>query len=229
MPADLKLSVVMPAYNEELNISEAMQEVQSGLPSCIKDYEFLIVDDGSNDKTADIVREIAAGDRRVKLIVHDINRGYGAALTTGFRSAGGTWILFLDADRQISIDELPAFLEAALKHDMVIGFRAGRCDSLARRVLSRGYALLAAVALGVRVRDINCPFKLFRKSLVNELDLNSQGFLINAEFLYKAGRKGHHFKEMPVLFRDRQKGKSTVRFRHALQTLRELVRLLGAK
>ena len=224
--SDFRLSIVIPAYNEELNIGDAIQEVVTGLPSFISEYELLIVDDGSSDRTPEIVRRMSAENQRIKLISLGRNMGYGAALTTGFRNASGNWILFLDADGQIGTNELPAFFEASRGYDLIIGFRTGRCDSLIRRVLSKGYARLVAVTLGGRVRDINCPFKLFRKTFMDEVVLNSQGFLINAELLHKAGLKDEKIKEIPVRFRDRQKGKSTVRWRHFFETVRELLKLL---
>lgn len=222
----MRLSLVIPAYNEELSISDSVGEVLGGLQSYVREYELLVVDDGSTDRTGKMLRELAEKNRNVRIITHDRNRGYGAALRSGFQHARMEWVLFTDADRQISIAELPTFLEISSAHDLVIGYRTGRNDPITRRVLSRGYSCLIKGALGVAVRDINCPFKLFKRDLISGLSLSSNGFVINAELLYALGKRGVRPRELRVAFHDRLKGVSTVRFRHIVETLRELFLLL---
>ncbi|HWR73699.1 MAG TPA: glycosyltransferase family 2 protein [Nitrospirota bacterium] len=225
----MRLTVIIPAFNEELSIENAVREMVSSLPIYVQEYELLIVDDGSTDRTGELLRQLAAGSANVRIITHGQNFGYGAALRSGFQHARMEWILFADADRQISIAELPAFLDASREHDLIIGYRTGRNDSVMRRILSWGYGWLISTVLGVKVRDINCPFKLFKRDLLAAHDLSSRGFLINAELLYQLKIVGKQPRELEVAFHERQKGVSTVRSRHVIETLKELILLLRKK
>ncbi len=217
------LSIIVPAFNEELNIRAAVENIVDGLPSGVREYELIIVDDGSTDATCDIICGLAADNKRIKPVCHGRNRGKGAALRSGFALATMEWVFFTDADLQIDACELASFLPYAGEYDLVIGYRDARGDSALRRILSRGYALLVALLLGVRVRDLNCPFKMFRKDRVRELELGSQGFLIDTELLFKASRYGWKLKELPVKGHARSMGRSTVKVRHVGKAATELV------
>jgi glycosyltransferase involved in cell wall biosynthesis len=225
----ITLSIIVPAFNESDNLLDAIRMITAGIPAGVASYEIIIIDDGSRDSTPDIVRELTAADCRIHGISHDRNLGKGAALLTGFNAATMEWILFTDADLQIHIRELPPFLEHAARHDIIIGYRQGRRDSFVRVFSSSVFARIVKSALGLEVRDINCPFKLIRKSVLEKCTLRSKGFFIDTELLYRMLQNKARIKELGVACRPRQKGESTVRFRHVVETVRELIDLLGDK
>lgn len=219
------LSIIVPAYNEEENIESAARHIFAGIPTGVKEYELIIVDDGSNDRTGNIIRDLAIHDSHIKTIQHGSNTGKGAALVSGFKQAGMEWVLFTDADLQIDISELQLFLTYTSEYDVVIGHRTKRKDSIFRLFFSKCYCRLVSLLFGLYLLDINCPFKLFRRDLLARVELNSGGFFIDAELMYKINLTGAMIKEVGVDSRPRPKGKSTVRFRHVIETLRELLRL----
>ncbi|GAB4483856.1 MAG: hypothetical protein OHK006_06350 [Thermodesulfovibrionales bacterium] len=220
------LSVIMPAYNEAGNIEAAISEVVREVSLMVPAYEVIVVDDGSTDDTHAIVREIAQRHQEVTPLCHGSNKGKGAALATGIRNSRMDWILMIDADRQILPSDLDRFLPYAEDYDVIIAYRRSRADSLLRRLLSKGYGRLVSATLKVSAKDLNCPFKLFRKSLINPDDLLSRGFLIDAELLLRALWAGCRIKEVGVVARPRLSGRSSVRLRHVPETLRELRALL---
>lgn len=227
--SDLRLSIVVPAYNEIENLADAIREISSGIPTSVSDLEIIIIDDGSRDATADIIRGFAASDSKIHGIFHDRNRGKGAALSSGFRNASMEWVLFTDADLQIDISELEAFLPYTDNYDIIAGFREGRKDPLSRKFFSKIFSGIIRLTLGFGINDLNCPFKLIRKSFLDSCDLQSQGFFIDTELIYHAFRKQARIKELGVSCQPRLKGESTVRFRHVIETVRELFDLLGRR
>lgn len=226
---DLTLSIVVPAYNEKENLADAIREITTGIPASVSDHEIIIIDDGSRDATADIIRDFAASDSRIHGIFHDTNRGKGAALNSGFRKTRMEWVLFTDADLQIDISELEAFLPYTDRYDIISGFREGRRDPLSRKLFSKIYSGIIRLSLGFGIKDLNCPFKLIRKSFLDSCDLQSKGFFIDTELIYHASRRQARIKELGVSCQPRLKGQSTVRFRHVIETVRELFDLLGRR
>ena len=151
------MSLVFPAYNEEAGIRQAVVEACNALEELTVDYEILVVDDGSRDDTAAIVAELAALLPRVRLLRHESNRGYGAALRTGFAAARFERVAFTDADCQFHLADLGRLLPLSDRYPVAVGWRQGRQDSWRRRFLSRGYNLLTRALLGhARVRDCDC-------------------------------------------------------------------------
>lgn len=220
---DFTLSIVIPAYNEAENIEDAVAMITSALPASVNDYEIIIIDDGSKDSTGNIIRELASHNERIRVFCNEKNRGKGAALTSGFRYSRMEWLLFTDADLQINISELASFLPYTAEFDVIAGFRQRRKDPLSRRIFSKIYACIILLLLGIRIRDINCPFKLIRSSILKSLELHASGFFIDTEFMHIARQRNYRIKELPVACQPRQKGTSTVRFRHVLETVKELL------
>lgn len=225
----ITLSIVVPAYNESENLADAIGFIASGLPDSLLLHEIIIVDDGSKDDTAAVLNKVSAEYPNIHSIIHPANRGKGAALQSAIRIARMEWVLFMDADLQISIDELPVFLEQVAEYEIIIGTRKGRKDPFIRRILSSVFAGIIRFFIKLDVNDLNCPFKLIKKSFLDSCTLQSQGFLIDTEILYKASRMNLPIKEIAVSCQTRQKGISTVRFAHAIETLAELMRLLARK
>jgi glycosyltransferase involved in cell wall biosynthesis len=220
------LSVIIPAYNESENIQWAVAEALSALPPLVADYEIIVVDDGSVDSTADAVLENFR-NAGVHVVRHSVNSGKGSALRTGFQRARMDWILFVDADRQIHPTELASFLPHTERADIVIGYRMNRPEAFSRRFFSRCYSLLISVLLGINVKDINCPFKLMKKSIPDTLTLTANGFFIDAELMYQVRKKGYTVVEVGVKSHPRTKGSSTISFRHVTETLKELLKLFA--
>src|SRR5215212_4924394 len=158
------LSLVIPAFNEEAGIAAAIAEADDALARQAGDYEVLVVDDGSRDRTFAVASEAARGRPRVRVLRHDVNRGYGAALRTGFEAARCDRVAFTDADCQFDLNDLNKLVPLADDVPIVAGYRIDRKDPWRRRFLSRGYNLLARTFLGTRVRDCDCALKVFRKA-----------------------------------------------------------------
>ena len=170
MKADIKpdhfpyptfLSVCLPAYNENLNIEDTLEEACSILPEFVERFEVVVVDDGSTDGTADTVGRYAQGDARVRLVRHESNRGYGAAVATGLRAAQGDLVMFTDSDGQFNFLDLPQLLVRLRDHDVVIGYRFRRADSRLRLFNAWGWNWMIRLFLGVWVEDLDCASSCF--------------------------------------------------------------------
>jgi 4-amino-4-deoxy-L-arabinose transferase-like glycosyltransferase len=215
-----RLSLVLPAFNEEAGIRQAVAEADDALAHLTEDYEILVVDDGSHDATAAVVEVLTITRPHVRLLRHEKNRGYGAALRTGFEAARFERIAFTDADCQFHLDDLARLLPLTEPHPVVAGFREKRQDSWRRCLLSRGYNLLVRTLLGTRVRDCDCALKVFRREALKHLLPAANGFFVNTEMLTRARQLGYDVAEVGVRHRPRLRGQSTV-------SLREVPRVLG--
>jgi hypothetical protein len=192
------LSLVLPAHNEEDNLQAVTWTALETLPGLFRDCEIIIVDDGSTDATPRIVDRLAEEDDRVRVIHHPQNRGYGAALRSGFAAARGDRIMFMDADRQFDIRDVTRLAPYLDEHDVVAGYRLRRRDPLPRVILGASFNTLVKALFGVWVRDIDCGFKVFRADLLRSLDLQAPGALINTEILALARRRGATIVEVGV-------------------------------
>jgi glycosyltransferase involved in cell wall biosynthesis len=204
----LRVSMILPAYNEEENIEGAVVEAQSAADRLFADHEVVVVDDGSADRTAAIVRELGRDDERVRVISHGRNRGYGEALRTGFLASRLDHVFFTDADLQFDMNELERFVPYAGTVDVVAGYRLNRQDHLIRRLNAYGWNLLVRLLFYVPVRDIDCAFKLFKRSALDEIDIESVGAMVNTELMVKLGRKGASVVEIGVTHRPRNAGEA---------------------
>lgn len=205
-----RLSLVLPAYNEQAGIRQAVIEACTALSQLTSTYEMLIVDDGSCDGTAAIVAELAAERRQVRLLRHESNRGYGAALRTGFAAVRFERVAFTDADCQFHLADLGRLLPLSDRYPLVVGWRQKRQDSVRRRFLSCGYNLLTGALLGTRVHDCDCALKVFRRDVLPDLLPETNTFFVNAEMLTKARQLGLEVAEVGVRHRPRLHGKSKV-------------------
>lgn len=224
MTSSYRLSMILPAFNEEANIEQAMAEVTAVGERLCSEHEIIVVDDGSADRTAPLVRAAAARDPRVRLVQHDHNRGYGEALRTGFLASRLDLVFFTDADNQFDLDDLERFLPWIDKVDVVAGYRFKRQDALRRRFLAWAWNRLVRVVFYVPVRDIDCAFKLFRRYVFESLDLESVGAMVNTELMVKLGRSGAGVVEVGVTHRPRTAGAS--RGAHPRVILRAAVELV---
>ena len=220
------LSVFLPCYNEEANVRRVVGEATAFLPTVSDDFEVIVVDDGSGDRTGEIADELAAADPRVRAVHHEANRGYGAALRSGFRAATRELVFYTDGDGQFDIAELAKLLPLIERCDIVSGYRERRCDGVVRRLNAWLWGRLVQWMLGFRSRDVDSAFKLYRREIFDHIELQSTGALIDAEVLARAARAGYTLAEVPVTHRPRLAGKQTgANLRVIARAFRELWRL----
>lgn len=206
------ISVFFPAYNEEANVGGTIEKSVAILESLGCPYEVIIVDDGSKDRTAEIVREYAAKNPNVILEQHEKNRGYGGALQTGFQRCSKGLIFFSDCDLQFDLSELKLLIEKLQNDptlDAVIGYRIKRADPFIRKLNAFGWKMWARVLFGVKAKDIDCAFKLFKRKVIKNIRIESTGALINVEILAKIKRMGAKIAELGVHHYPRTAGTQT--------------------
>lgn len=218
-----RLSIVLPAFNEQDNIVTAVNRAVEVADRLCSDIEVIVVDDGSEDRTPEIVRELAAADPRIRLVQHVRNKGYGEALRSGFTAATKDLVFFTDSDNQFDLNELERFLPLIDRVDVVAGYRKNRCDPPIRRLNARAWNLLVRMLFYVPVRDIDCAFKLFRREVFEGVHLQSMGAMVNTELMVKIGRSGFSIVEIPVTHLPRTAG--TARGAHPRVILRALLEL----
>lgn len=211
MKNTISLSIFFPTYNEEKNIQETLLRAIDAVETSpyVHEYEIIVVNDGSSDNTRAIAEKIASTHPQVRVITHPTNKGYGAALKTGIAAATKDFVFFTDADLQFDIVELQNLLVHASRYPVVIGYRAPRQDSFMRLINAWGWNVLNRILFGLKVRDIDCAFKLFRREEVQRLRLSSKGAMISAETLIRLSRKQIPIKEVPVSHLPRTAGSPT--------------------
>jgi glycosyltransferase involved in cell wall biosynthesis len=220
------LSVFFPAFNEEDIIEKTVTDALVACSPLADDLEVLVVDDGSADQTAAIVERMAAADPRVRLIRHERNRGYGAALRTGFAAARKEYVFFSDADGQFDLRELPGSLAMVGQAPVVVGYRIKRNDPPHRLFIARTYKLIVRMVFGLQVRDIDCAFKLFRRDVFEGVLLESNGAFISSELLIKLKRRGVPIVERGVHHYPRTTGYSKgAGVGVILKTIKDILRL----
>ena len=194
-----QLSVFMPAYNEEENVPVVVEKILKVLPGVADEYEVIIVNDGSQDRTGEVSEGLSLAHPNVKAINHEVNRGYGGALRSGFRAARYPWVAFVDSDDQFDFADIERFLPFTQSADLILGYRLQRADSLVRRLYTFGWALIPRILLGMDVRDYSCGFKLIKKSVIEAIEpLQGEEKVYQIELLVKAKRKGFRFAEVGV-------------------------------
>jgi dolichol-phosphate mannosyltransferase len=217
------LSLVLPALNEEHGIRQAVAEADAALAALCEDYEVLVVDDGSSDSTAAAVQAESVNRPHVRLVRHEKNRGYGAALRTGFTAARCELVGFTDADCQFHLEDLGRLLPLTEDFPVAVGYRIGRKDPWRRRFLSGGFNLVVRALLGTGVRDCDCALKVFRRDVLADLLPQSDGFFVNAEMLARARQLGYGVAEAGVRHRPRIRGVSKVSVGQVPRVLRALL------
>jgi len=205
-----EISVFFPAFNEEGNIKKVVLAACNFLPRVSKKYEVIVVNDGSKDKTKEIVEGLAKRDKHIKLVNHKRNLGYGEALKSGLGSALFDLVAFTDGDGQFDIKELVKFLRLIDKNDMVIGFRTKRVDSAKRGLIAYLLKLWVLILFGFSFSDIDCGFKLFsRQALLKIGKLETGGAMISTEILAKAKKAGLSIAQVGVCHYPRLAGAQT--------------------
>lgn len=221
------LSVVLPAYNESGNIVQVLTRALEVLPELAEEYEIIVVDDGSADDTAEIALDVArsAPPGVIRVLRHQRNRGYGSAIRSGLRAAGSDLVFYTDADNQFDIGELHWFLPSIEQADVVVGFRVYRYDTPLRSFLSLGYNLLVTILFRVRVRDVDCAYKLFRREVLEKIHIDSEDFFVDTELVARARKWNFRIVEKGVRHYPRTAGETTVQPGDIPRTLKTVGRM----
>jgi glycosyltransferase involved in cell wall biosynthesis len=200
------VSFVLPAFNEEENITRAIDATLDVAHRCCSSFEVIVVDDGSSDRTAALVEAAAAANPEVRLVRHPTNMGYGQALRSGFAAATLDFVFYTDADNQFDMDEFPLLLAWADRADVVAGYRRVRHDPVMRRANAWAWNRLVRALFFVPVRDIDCAFKLYRRAPLADIEIESRGAMIDTETMVKLARRGSTIVEVGVTHLPRTAG-----------------------
>ena len=227
-----RLTFFFPAFNEEENIERTVERALAEIGPLVPSIEVLAIDDGSTDRTPELADALAAADPRVR-VHHQPNRGYGGALKAGFENARGELICFSDGDLQFDLREMSRLLDRLADTrkpvDGVIGYRIQRRDPFHRIFIAKTYNAIVSIAFGLRVRDIDCAMKLFRRELFDGLRLDAEGPFLSAELLIKLRANGVRLAQVGVNHYPRAAGQNTgASFRKILRTFRDLAVLRWA-
>ena len=213
IPKVERLSYFFPAHNEAPNLGGLVEEALETLPSLADTFEIVIVDDGSKDDTGRIADElVAAHPDVVRVVHHPTNYGYGAALRSGFRAARYELLCFTDGDRQFRVADLGRLTERLAQADapdVVVGFRIKRADPIVRTLYAKVYRFANRVWFGLKVRDVDCACKLFRREALEGIRVESGGAFFSAELLIKLRAKGATLTEVGVPHHPRTAGSPT--------------------
>ena len=222
------ISVFFPCYNEQENLTRTIRNALEVLEKLNADFEILIINDGSSDDTAKIADEFAAKNERVKVVHHPSNLGYGAALTSGFKAATKDLVFYTDGDGQFDIAEMPPLLPLMKEHDIVTCYRLNRRDPLLRKLNGWAWTKLVCLLFGLKLRDIDCAFKLYKTEIFHKIKLSSTGALIDTEILARAARRGYRLTQRGVHHYPRTAGQQTgANISVIFRAFKELFKLYG--
>lgn len=205
-----ELSIFFPFWNEEKNVKGLINKAIPVAEKVANKWEIIAVDDGSSDDTLNIALELSKKNKNIKVVSHEPNRGYGAALKEGFSNSKYKYIVFTDGDNQFDFSQIIRFIEKIDNADMVIGYRKKRKDNIARHILMYLLKIWDFIFFGFYFKDIDCGFKMFKKEALEKiLPFRSEGAMITTEILAKAKRKKLKIEEVEVDHFSRKYGAQT--------------------
>jgi len=205
----IEISAVMPACNEQDNIETAVKKLDGFFSRKFKNYEIIVVDDGSTDKTGEILGILSKKNKKLVVLKNKKNLGYGATVWKGLRTARGELVFFTDSDLQFDIRELGKFVRKAKSYDAIIGYRQKRSEGFLRAFNAWGWRVICWVMLGINYKDIDCAFKLIKRSFIEKIRIKSTGAAFSAELLYRLDYLGASICQMPVKHFKRKSGYPT--------------------
>jgi glycosyltransferase involved in cell wall biosynthesis len=203
------ISAFFPAFNEEANVPTMVERLRDVLPTVSDDYEIIVVNDGSHDRTAEVADALAAADPHVRVIHHPQNRGYGGALKSGFTASQKPYVFFTDGDGQFDVAEITKLLPCVPEYDVVIGYRIDRAEGGLRRVNAGAWNWLVRRLFGIPSRDVDCAFKMFDRRVFDVVHPQAEGAMISTEVLARAVRAGFRITEVGVHHYPRRHGTPT--------------------
>lgn len=222
----LSVSAVLPAYNEEEALPRTVEGLAAALSATCGEWEIVVVDDGSTDGTPAACERLAESlGPRFRAVRHDPNRGYGAALATGFAASRLEWVFFTDSDGQFDPAQIALLAARAPESEAVLGYRAQRAEGARRQFVSGVFNRIARIVFGVRARDVDCAFKLFRGDRVRAMRLTCRRYLVNTEILHHLSKAGVRPVEVAVQHRARLGGVTKIGLSDVPRTLLEIARL----
>lgn len=203
------ISVFFPCYNDAKSIKRLVLDSFSTLKKLTNDFEVIVVDDGSTDRSRQVLKKLALNRPKLKLVFHEKNLGYGGALRTGFNSASKEMVFYTDGDGQYDVKELPVLLSLMTEDvDFVNGIKMSRHDPTYRIFVGNLYSFVARWLFFLPTYDVDCDFRLIRGSMLQKLDLNSNSGSICVELVKSSQRAGAKFRQVSVHHRERRWGQS---------------------
>lgn len=226
------LTVFLPSHNEEANVERVVAGFLAELPRVAENYEVVVVDDGSRDRTGEIADRLAAENPHVLVVHHPRNLGYGGAVNSGLHSGTQPFLLLADGDGQFDPSEMSKLTSRIDDCDVVIGRRAQRADNLMRRINGKAWTGLARLLFGLQITDMDCGFKLFRREAVAGIVLQSNSAMITTELMARLAGRNARICEVDVTHLPRvageQTGNSPLVVLHAFRDMFALYRDLKA-
>ena len=225
-PPVTSLSVFFPCYNEKDNIRPLTEKTLSVVRQICDDHEIILVDDGSSDGTSELADRLAQEYPAVRVVHHSQNKGYGAALQSGFRASTKEYVFYTDGDGQFDIAELTNLLPLIREYDIVSGYRLRRQDHLLRKINAFCWTTLVCLLFHLKLKDIDCAFKLYKRDIFDRIEMHSTGALIDTEILARAQRKGYTITQIGVHHYPRLAGQPTgANIKVILRAFKELFKL----
>lgn len=201
-----EISFFCPAYHDEDNLPRLIPHVHKFLSEISGKFEIIIVEDGSSDRTGEVADSLAGRYPEVRVIHHPKNMGYGAALRDGFLNARYAYVMYTDGDSQYDVAEFRPYLHLLESHDVLSGYAPKKVISLRRRMQSAVYNWLIAVLFFVWIKDIDCAMKIYKRRVLDSMEIKSTSAFIDAEMLIKASKKGFKIVQFPVTQYTRKSG-----------------------
>ncbi len=217
------ISYVFPMFNEIDNIEQMVLSTMAVTDTITNDYEIIVVDDASTDGSGELIDKLAEKYPKIKPIHHPRNRKLGGALKTGFYNAKNDIVIYIDSDLPIDLNDIKLALPMIEDADVVIGYRLMRTESMRRKVQSRIYNWIIRLLFGLKVKDVNFAFKVFKREILDKISLHSEGSFIDAELLIEALRLNYKIKEIGLMYYPRSAGESKLSgLRVIMKILQEL-------
>lgn len=224
---DYSISVFFPAFNDAESLGVLIPKTVNILKDLARDFEVIVIDDGSTDETRAVLDRLMKEYPFLRIVRHPENRGYGAALRSGFQTASGELVFYTDGDGQYDVGELKCLMAGLGEDvDVVNGYKIRRADGFLRCLLGRFYHGLVRILFGLKIRDVDCDFRLLRRRVLEAIPLSFSSGAICTELMSQIERSGFRIEEVPVHHYPRLKGKSQFfRLRPVLQMLRDVLLL----
>ncbi len=220
------LSLFFPCFNEKDAIGALAKKTLTVARQICDDFEIIFVDDGSTDGTSELIDQLASKDPVFRAVHHTENRGYGAALQSGFRAATKEYVFYTDGDGQFDINEILSLLPLIDKYDIVSGYRLKRQEGLLRKFNAFCWSSLVGFLFSLKLKDVDCAFKLYKRGIFDHIEMHSTGALIDTEILARAKQKGYSITQIGVHHYPRVAGRATgASLKVIVRAFRELFQL----